>query len=114
MAVRDKTLSNRFLNIRSSKVTLLQKCGDTHKTHMLAGVKDSPSSKEKGVEISRQTTYAFMLGPSHPTPRNLLEIRKHHLHEVIHGWVALLKVDHDSQHKHNIPHSSINAEACSK
>ena len=83
---------------------------------MLAGLKDSLSSKEKGVEIHRKTTYAFMLGPSHPTPRNSLgeKKKKSHLHEAIHGWLVLLKVNYDSQPKHTIPNSSINAEACSK
>ena len=85
---------------------------------MLAGVKDCLSSKEKGVEIHRKTTYAFMLGPSHPTPRNSLgkkkKNKKRHLHEAIHSWLVLLKVNHDSQPKHTIPNSSINAEACSK
>lgn len=45
------------------------------------------------------TMCAFILGPSHPTPKNLLEIRKYHLYKVIHCWVALLKVSHDSQQK---------------
>ena len=40
------------------------------------------------------------LGPSHSTSRKLLEI-KEHSHKVIHCWVALLKIDHDSQHTHN-------------
>ena len=69
---------------------------------------------EKGVGISGQTMCAFSLGPSHPTSRNPLEIRKHHLHEVMHCWGTLLKVDHDSQHKYNTPDSSIKTEAYSK
>ena len=64
--------------------------------------------------ISSETMCAFTFGPSHSTPRNLLQIRKHHLHEVIHVWIALLKVDQDSKHKHSLPDSSINAKASSK
>lgn len=52
---------------------------------------------ERNVGISGHTMCAFILGPSHPTPKNLLEIRKY-LYKVIHCWVALLKVSHDSQH----------------
>ena len=44
------------------------------------------------MEISNQTIYAFTLGPSHTTSSNLLEIRKYHLHKVIHCCVALLKL----------------------
>ena len=33
-------------------------------------------------------------------PRILLEV-KEHLHEVIHSWVALLKINHDCRHTHN-------------
>ena len=63
-------------------------------------MQDGPST-EKGVGISSQITYVFTLGPSPPTSRNLLEVRKRHSHEVIHFWVALLKIEHDSQHTHN-------------
>ena len=54
---------------------------------------------ERSVGISGQTMCAFIFGPSHPTPKNLLEIKKYHLYKVIHYWVALLKVSHDSQQK---------------
>ena len=67
---------------------------------MLVGVQDGPFPTEKGVQMSSQTTYAFTLGLSHTTFRNPLE-NEHHLHEIIHCWVLLLKVNHDSQHKHN-------------
>ena len=77
-------------------------------------MQDGPSPMEKDVGISSETMCAFTFGPSHSTPRNLLQIRTHHLHEVIHIWVALLKVDQDSEHKHSLPDSSINAEASSK
>ena len=90
------------------------KLWETDTSHTLVGVQDGPSPPEKGVGISGQTMCAFSLGPSHPTSRNLLEIRKHHLHEVMHCWVTLLKVDHDSQHKYNTPDSSIKTEAFSK
>ena len=45
------------------------------------------------MKISNQTIYALTLGPSHTTSSNLLEIRKYHLHKVIHCCVALLKVE---------------------
>ena len=64
---------------------------------MLVGVQDGPFPTEKGVQMSSQTIYAFTLGLSHPTFRNLLE-KEHHLHEIIHCCVALLKVNHDSLH----------------
>ena len=79
---------------------------------MLLGVQDGPFPTEKGVQMSRQTTYAFTLGLSHPTFRNLLE-KEHHLHKIIHCWVALLKVNHDSAQA-QLPDSSTNAEASSK
>ena len=52
------------------------------------------------MKISNQTIYALALGPSHTTSSYLLEIRKlkkkeirkYHLHKVIHSCVALLKV----------------------
>ena len=44
------------------------------------------------MEIPNQTIYALTLGPSHITSSNLLEIRKYHLHKVIHCCMALLKV----------------------
>ena len=79
---------------------------------MLVGVQDGPFPTEKGGQMSRQTTYAFTLGLSHPTFRNLLE-KEHHLHKIIHCWVALLKVNHDSAQA-QLPDSSTNAEASSK
>lgn len=54
---------------------------------------------ERSVGISGHTMCVFTLRPSHPAPKNLLEIRKYHLYKVIHCWVALLKVSHDSQQK---------------
>ena len=50
---------------------------------MLVGVQDGPFPTEKGMQMSSQTIYAFTLGLSHPTFRNLLE-KEHHLHEIIH------------------------------
>ena len=44
------------------------------------------------MKISNQTIYALALGPSHTTSSYLLEIRKYHLHTVIHCCMALLKV----------------------
>ena len=90
------------------------KLWETDTSHTLVRVQDGPFSTEKSVGISSQTMYVFTLGPSHPTLRNLLEIRKHHLNDVRHCWVTLLKVDHDSQHMYDTPDSSINIEACSK
>ena len=72
----------------------------TDTSHMLVGVQDGPFPTENGVQMSSQTTYSFTFGLIHPTFRKLLE-KGHHLHEIIHCWVALLKVNHDSQHKHN-------------
>ena len=74
------------------------KLWETDTSHTLLRMQDGLSPMEKSVGITGQITYAFTPGLRHPTPRNLLEIRKHHLHEVIHCWVTLLKVDHDSQH----------------
>ena len=68
------------------------KLWETDAFHTLLGVQDGPSPMEKGVGISSQTIYVFTLGPSHPTPRNLLEIREHHLNDVRHCWVTLLKL----------------------
>ena len=66
---------------------------------MLVGVQDGPFPTEKGGQMSSQTTYAFTLGLSHPTFRNLLE-KEHHLHEIIHCWWLCLK-SIMTQHKHN-------------
>ena len=74
--------------------------GDRDLGVALIGVQDGLSPIEKGVGISSQITYVFTLGPCHPMPRILLEV-KEHLHEVIHSWVALLKINHDCQHTHN-------------
>ena len=78
---------------------LQQSCGKTDTSHTLVEVQDGPSPMERSVGISGQTMCAFIFGPSHPTPKNLLEIKKYHLYKVIHYWVALLKVSHDSQQK---------------
>ena len=53
-------------------------------SHTVAGVQDGTPPTEQHVGISSETMCAFTFGPSHSTPRNLLQIRKHHLHEVIH------------------------------
>ena len=37
-------------------------------------MQDGPFPTEQGMGMSSQTTYAFTLGPSHPTLSNLLEI----------------------------------------
>lgn len=87
------------------------KLWETDTSHTLVAVQDGPSPLEKGAGISGQTMCAFSLEPSHPTSRNPLEIRKLHLHEVMHCWGTLLKVDHDSQHKYNTSDSSIKTEA---
>ena len=100
MAVRDEILYNEPQISRVQHCPPLQNCGETDTSHTLAGVQDGPSPMEKGVGISSQITYAFTPGHSHPTSRNLLEI-KEYPHKVIHCWVALLKIDHDFQHTHN-------------
>ena len=74
------------------------KLWETDTPHTLVGVQDGPSPTEKDVGISGQITYVFTFGSSHPTTRNLLEIRKCHSHEFILCWIVLLKIHHDSQH----------------
>ena len=100
MAVRHEILNNKPHISKVKQCPPLQSCGETDTSHILAGVQDGPSPMEKGVGISSQITSVFTLGPCHPMPRILLEV-KEHLHEVIHSWVALLKINHDCQHTHN-------------
>ena len=70
----NKILSKEPQNFKFTSLPL-QSCGETDTSHMLVGVQDCPFPTEKGVQMSCQTTYTFTLGPSHPTLRNLLEIR---------------------------------------
>ena len=94
--MRDEVLNNEPQISKVQQCPPLQSCGGKDTSHALAGVQDGPSPLEKDVGISSETMCAFTFGPRHSTPRNLLQIRrKHHLHEVIHVWVALLKVDQD-------------------
>ena len=76
-----------------------QSCGKTDTFHTVVEVQDGPSPMERSMGISGQTMCAFIFGPSHHTPKNLLDLKKYHLYKVIHCWVVLLKVIHDSQQK---------------
>ena len=84
MAVRGEILKNESQISKAQQCPPLQSCGK-HTSHTLVGVQDGPPPTEKGVGISGQTTYVFTLGLSHPTSRNLLEIRKCHSYEFIHS-----------------------------
>ena len=83
------------MNDKTTKVQQCPKlkfCGkNRHTSHAGRSARWSISYAES-MEIPNQTIYALTLGPSHTTSSNLLEIRKYHLHKVIHCCMALLKV----------------------